>query len=186
MFDLHTELAGTGMVIDDQSFFEYFTNSLPSSLDLFITLYEDNSYDVDLLCDRFAKYEMRRKLADAKDGKAGGTLDGSPALFGQSASLPSKGKGKERKKRDLRNITCYGCGKKGHVKAKCPDGEKEEKTEKKDDKSKPAKEKEEVSTSKTLSGTLYTAVSHSSLASTGDSTNMFYVDSGASYHLIPS
>jgi len=115
------------MVIDDQSFFEYFTNSLPSSLDLFITLYEDNSYNVDLLCDRFAKHEMRRKLADAKDGKAGGTSDSSLALFGQSASSSSKGKGKERKKRDLRNITCYGCGKEGHVKAKCLDGEKEEK-----------------------------------------------------------
>jgi hypothetical protein len=98
-----------------------------------------------------------------------------------------KGKGKERKKRDLQNVTCYGCGKKGHVRAKCPDGEKkEEKTKKRDDKSKPAKEKEEASTSKSLSGTLYTEVSHSSLASTGDSMNTFYVDSGASYHLIPS
>jgi len=90
MFDLGTELAGTGMVIDDHSFFKYFTNS-PSSLDLFITLYDDSNYGVDLLCDRLAKYEMRRKLADAKDGKAERISDGSLALFGQSASIVIQG-----------------------------------------------------------------------------------------------
>jgi len=38
MVDLRTELADAGMAISDQPFHEYFTNSLPSSLDLFITL----------------------------------------------------------------------------------------------------------------------------------------------------
>ena len=63
---LRTELADGGMTISDQFFYEYFTHPLPSSLDLFITLFDDPTCDVDLLCDTFAKYEMRRKLAGAK------------------------------------------------------------------------------------------------------------------------
>jgi len=40
MANLRTELAGAGMTISEQSFHEYITNSLPSSLNLFITLYD--------------------------------------------------------------------------------------------------------------------------------------------------
>ena len=47
-------------------------NSLPSSLDLFITLYEDNSYNVDLLCDRFAKYEIGGSLQMPRMVRPGG------------------------------------------------------------------------------------------------------------------
>ena len=104
MVNLRTELAGAGMAISDQSFHEYFTNSPPSSLDLFITLYDDSTYDVALLCNKFAKYEMRRKLADAIAFKAEGISDGSLSLFGQQALSSSKRKGK----RDGRHITCYG------------------------------------------------------------------------------
>ena len=67
---------------------------------------------------------MLRRLADVKAGKAEGVSDGSLALFGQQVSSSSKGKGK----RDSKHITCYGCGKKGHIKPKCPDGEKKDKT----------------------------------------------------------
>jgi gag-polypeptide of LTR copia-type len=75
MVDIRTELADTGMIINDQSFYEYFTNSLPPSLNLFITLYDDSTYDIGLLCDKFSKYKMRRKLAAAKEGKADATSD---------------------------------------------------------------------------------------------------------------
>jgi len=88
------------------------------------------------------------------------------------------------KKRDLQNVTCYGCGKRGRVKVKCQDGEKEEKIGKKDSKSNAAKE--EASKSKISSGMLYPAVSHSLLASTRGSTNTSYVNPRASYHLNPS
>ena len=124
MVNLRTELADAGTTISDQSFHEHFTNSLPSSLDLFITLYDDPAYDVDLLCDKSAKYEMRHKLADTKAGKAEGTSDGPLALFDQQASSSSKRQGM----RDGKHITCYGCGKKGHIKSKCPDGENKDKT----------------------------------------------------------
>jgi len=98
MVALRAELNNAGMTIDDATFYGYFTNSLPASLDLFITLYDDSTNDVDRLCDRFAQYEMQRRLADITTGKAGGSLDpanGSLALFSQQA-MSSKGKGKER------------------------------------------------------------------------------------------
>ena len=55
-------------------------------LDLFIALYEDSTYDIDLPCDKFAKYEMWHKLAGLVVGKANTTTDDSLALFGQQAS----------------------------------------------------------------------------------------------------
>ena len=152
--------------------------------------YEDSTYDVDLLYDKFAKYETRRKLADLVAGKADKTTDDSLALFGQQASSSSskKKKRKERKGKDHNNVTCYGCGKKGHIQRKYPDGEKkdekhDEKEDKRDDKSKPAKGNEEASSSKAPSGAVYTAVSRNALSSTGGLLN---IDSGASDHFIPS
>ena len=43
---------------------------------------------------------------------------GSVALFGQQTKEKEKGK---RKKCDLANVTCYGCGMKGLAKHRCPD-----------------------------------------------------------------
>ena len=47
---------------------------------------------------------------------------------------------RKRKGKDQSNVTWYGCGKKGHIQRKCPDGEKkdekrDEKEDKRDDKS---------------------------------------------------
>jgi hypothetical protein len=100
MVDVRTELADTGIIINDQSVYGYFTNSLSPSLDLFITLYDDSTYDVDLLCYKFAKHELRHKLAAAKEGKADATADVSLAMFGQA----SASKKKERKKRDYKHL----------------------------------------------------------------------------------
>ena len=116
MFDLRSQLSDAGLALTDQAFYSYFTESLPTSLDLFIALYEDNTFDVDLLCDKFAKYKMRQKLRVTKSGKAEGSTDGNIALFGQQ----SADKKKERKKQDLTDVTCYGCGKKGHLRRHCP------------------------------------------------------------------
>jgi len=37
-----------------------------------------HTYDVDLLCDKFAKYEMRQKLQAAKSGKGEGSTSCYP------------------------------------------------------------------------------------------------------------
>ena len=155
---------------------------------MFVTLYDDASADVDALCGKFTRYEMRVKLADIRDGKASDPSGSSMALASQQPSS-SKGKGKGRK-RDLSDPTCYGCGKKGHLRRNCPDGTKgdgkpddnegRDKTEKpKDD-----KPKADTDESKAPAGTLYTAVGLSATAT--DSTDTFYIDSGASDHLVPT
>ena len=58
MVDLHIQLTDTSKPITNKSFFSYFIESLPCSLDLFISLYDNSTHDVDLLCSKFAKYEM--------------------------------------------------------------------------------------------------------------------------------
>ena len=115
MVGLRIQLADAGKPIPDDSFYSYFVESLPSSLDLLVTLYENPTHDVDLLCDKIAKYEMRLKLRAVKSGKAQ-AAEGSVALSGQQMTDKEK-----IKKGDLSNVTCYGCGKKGHLKHKCPD-----------------------------------------------------------------
>ena len=42
-----------------------------------------HTYDVDLLCDKFAKYEMRQKLQAAKSGKGEGSTSCYPAAVGR-------------------------------------------------------------------------------------------------------
>ena len=114
MVDLRVQLADAGRPLSDDSFYSYFIDSLPSSLDLLVTLYENPTHDVGLLCDKIAEYEMRQKLRAMKSGKAQ-AAEGSVTLFGQQTTDKEK-----RKRRDLSNVTCYGCGKKGHLKYKCP------------------------------------------------------------------
>ena len=189
MVNLRTELADTGMVINDHTFFSYFTSSLPRSLDLFITLYDDGrSHDINVICDRFARYEMRLKLDDTRIAKNDGVPDTPVVMFSQASS--SNPKGKKGKGRDFKNVTCYGCGKKGHIKAKCQDKPKEAKEtkagEKKDDKSKPAKAVDDAHKVKPTTGTLYMALTLGAQAGSGDSDGHFYIDSGASDHLFPT
>ena len=47
MVELRTQLEDAGMTLTDQAFYSYFVESLPELLDLFITLYEDTTYNVD-------------------------------------------------------------------------------------------------------------------------------------------
>ena len=121
---------------------------------MFIALYEDMNYDVDFLCTKFTKYEMWLKLCKdmlKKDSKSGETAEGSIALFSQlSADKKKKGK----KKWDLTNITCFGCGKKGHLQSMC----REKDTDKGGKEAVKNEAKGKAGTSKTPpSGTLYTA-----------------------------
>jgi len=113
MVDLLTQLEDTGMTLTDQAFYSYFAESLPESLDLFITLYEDSTYNVDCLCNEFAKYEMRKNVRAPKTAKSRSASDRSVTLFSQQEE--------KRRETDLSNVPCYGCGKKEHLKRRCPE-----------------------------------------------------------------
>ena len=60
MFDLRTQLHNTDLVLSDESFHRFFTQSVPPSPDAFIMFHDDAAHDVDLLCQRFARWEARR------------------------------------------------------------------------------------------------------------------------------
>jgi len=184
MVDLCTQLEDTGMMMTDQAFYSYFAEWLPKSLDLFITLYKDSTYNVDRLCDKFAKYEMRKKVRASKTAKSQSASDGSVTLFGQQQE--------KRRERDLSNVTCYGCGKKGHLKHNCPEPSKQELQGGKPVQDTSSNSKADASQSKGVSmkkppsGTLYTAMAYTGMCADDGPTAKYYVDLGASKHLIPS
>ena len=146
------------------------------SLNLFISLYDDSTHNIDLLCSKFAKYKMQQKMHKLKAGKTE-AAEGSVALFSQK--MKDKGKKRERRKHDLTNVTCYGCRKKGHLKHKCLD--------KKDKKGKGKETGKGKMSSKNSGplGTLYTAMSKTALLANMKLTDLYYIDLGASDHLIP-
>src|SRR5258706_14012830 len=96
--------------------------------------------------------------------------------------LASEQKG-ERKKRDYSEITCFGCGKKGHIRRHCPT----RKDKAKDDKPKAEPAKHITATaSMSSSDVMFTAIVNLSILTTDTLTNTFYIDSGASAHLVPT
>ena len=110
MVDLRSQLLSAGVRLDDENFYEYFTNSLPRSLDFFISLYDDDDYGVDRLCSKFAKYEMRRMLRHCAWQ---GCWDIRRFSRRVRPSINIQGEGEEGDGEDYRHVTCFGCGKKG-------------------------------------------------------------------------
>jgi hypothetical protein len=154
------------MQLLDQSFLSHFIESLPPSLDLFITLYKDSNHDINFLCNKFMKYKIWLKLHALKTGKADVESSSAVAMFSQKTMEK-----KENKKRDMSKVTCYRCDKKGHIILRCPDKKKEKKEDKPEEKGK-GKEMSEASTSaKAPSGTLYTAMSRNALLANGELTD---------------
>lgn len=186
MLSLRTQLLDAGMELTDKIFFDHFTNSLPASLDIFVTFYDDKSHDIDLLCDRFSRYEMRQQLAAAK---AGDTSEGSVALFGKQQESGGKAKksgegskGGEGLKsaKTSKSVVCWGCGEQGHVRSKCPKkGETSLKSDKDEKKEGEPKEKDKSAKVKTTGGKLY------ALVDDAEAKDTYYIDSGASNHLTP-
>ncbi len=147
--------------------------------------YDDAMFNVDLLCQCFVKWEACWELHGDKFDKIEGTsLGGSVVLFGQQSSTAKKGEQKgERKKQDYSKITCFGCGKKGHIRRHCPT----RKDKVKDDKPKAEPAKQIAAAASTSSSDMmFTAIINSSVLTTDTLTDTFYIDSGASAHLVPT
>src|SRR5258706_2731339 len=184
MFDLQTQLSDTRLLLTDELFHQYFSHSLPPSLDTFIMFYDDATFDVDLLCQCFMKWEARWELhGDKFDKIEGMSSGGSVALFGQQSPTAKKGEQKGYwKKQDYSEITCFGCGKKGHICRHCPT----RKDKAKDDKPKAEPAKQIAAVASMLSSDMmFTAIVNSSILTTDTLTDTFYINSGASAHLVP-
>jgi len=99
---------------------------------------------------------MCKRVRGSKTTRLQSASSGSVALFGQQQE--------KRRERDLTNVTCYGCGKKGHLKRKCPEPSKQEPQDEKtvQDTSSTSKadasQSEGASMKKPPSETLYTAM----------------------------
>ena len=186
MYDLCAQLTEMGLVLSDQSFHCYFVDLLPPSHDIYITFHDDKTYNVDNLCKRITRHEARQKLQAAKLGLANALSlsDSNVALYGQQSE---KKKGKAR---DLKDVTCYGCGEKGHLCHHCLNLKTNDKSkEAKDNKPKPEASSSKAESSgakKPSSGALYMAVVNSSVVVTEASSKFFYIDSRVSAHLILS
>lgn len=106
---------------------------------------------------------MRQKLRATKSGMGEGSSDGKIALFGQQ-STEKKGK----KKRDLSDVTCYSCGKKGHLQRYCLTKDEKAKNEKPTTQAKASTSKADKADTppakKPASGALYTAMAHATVA----------------------
>jgi hypothetical protein len=72
MVKLQCQLADASMQLSDQSFLSHFIESLPPSLDLFITLYEDSNHDIDFLCDKLME-SVKGDLAWSEVARRGPT-----------------------------------------------------------------------------------------------------------------
>lgn len=117
MDDLRTQLADAGMTLSDQCFYLYFSNSLPAAFDLFVI--SDDTKDVDLLCHKIARYQ---KIQAVRSGEAEVTSGSYTTMRGQQpADKTDKRKKARNAQRVHSNVTCFNCGKKGHVNRNCLD-----------------------------------------------------------------
>ena len=108
--------------MSDEAFFNYFTDSLPTSVDVFITMYENQSFSIDHLYDKFTKYELWRACRDLVDGRGESE---NIVMYSHSASgSGSRSRGDEWRRRDSSDVTCFACGKKGHIRRWCLDKSK--------------------------------------------------------------
>ena len=183
MIDLRTQLSDT---VTDQAFHCYFAESLPPSLDSFIASHDDMPFDIDLPCERFTGHEMRQKSRATKLGKIDGSSssDGNVALFGLKSA--------ERKKKSRNGISrmsrVTAMGRRAtYYPTKKHEKPKDEKSTTQGEASTSKTDKADAtSTEKPPSGVLYPAIFHASVPPDGGLTDSFYVNSGASNHLVPS
>ena len=191
MVGLRSQITQASGAVSDKEFHSYFVQSMPTSADGFMLIYNKTG-DIDQLCDCFVKYKMRSSYQDlGSSNKEGGNV----VLFGhKSISKAESSKRDKGKRQDLSDVTCYTCSKKGHLCRNCPDKPKSRQNNStkasaadssKGNTSNTNDAKGKAATSNTNvkkpSGTMYTAMA----TVANDSADTYYVDSGASHHLVP-
>ena len=122
---LHTCLAAAGLNITAQQFYQYFINSLPAEYDLVIAVHipTTSNYSVNVLCDAFHTIELCKELHTSMTGSTSedqvGLLAKQKGSKGSRKAESGRGSGSTGSKGKKLNVTCYGCGKKGHYKHEC-------------------------------------------------------------------
>ena len=113
---LRTRLAAAGPTITPQQFYQYFINSLPAAV-------HDpgpSNHSVDVLCDAFRAIELRKELRTSTTGSTPvGLLAKQKGSKGSGKAESGRKSGSTGGKGKKSNVTCYGCGKKGHYKHEC-------------------------------------------------------------------
>lgn len=127
---LRTRLAAAGLNITAQQFYQYFINSLPAEYDLVIAVHNPtaSNYSVDVLCDAFRAIELRKELRTSTTGSTSedqvGLLAKQRGSKGSGKAESGRGSGATGGKGKKSNVTCYGCGKKGHYRHECKSAKK--------------------------------------------------------------
>ena len=130
---LCTHLAAASLTITALQFYQHFINSLPAEYDMVVAVHNPvpSNYSIDILCEKFRAIELCKELCTTTTG--GGTSEDSVALLAKQKGSKGSGRvesgcrgGSSGSKGKRVNITCYGCGKKGHYKHECCSPKKQE------------------------------------------------------------
>ena len=92
LVSLHTQIAHTRRMIPDETFFDYFIALLLKSLNSYIFVYKDQTYNIDHFCQKFTKLELQQQAHDVVNG----TSDGSGLLMYSGTASGSNLKGDSR------------------------------------------------------------------------------------------
>jgi len=88
LVSLRTQIAHTGRKMTDETFFDSFMASLLKSVDVFVFVYEDKTYNVDLFREKYTRLELQQRTCDLRSRKSDSA---SIAMYGHSASsLPRR------------------------------------------------------------------------------------------------
>lgn len=139
-------LRKVGVVIDDKDYLSTIIGSLPISLSSFASsqlasarMYAPTkTIDPDVLIPLLTEEADRLKSLKARRPGTSKSKDDEKdeALSTEHEVSKGSGKGGRSGGGGKKNITCWGCGEKGHFRNKCPKGSKPSKTPKKDSSSK--------------------------------------------------
>ena len=130
---LRMHLAAASLTITALQFYQHFINSLPAEYNMVVTDHNPvpSNYSIDILCEKFHAIELHKELHTTTTG--GGTSEDSVALLVKQKGSKGSGRvesghggGSSGSKGKRANVTCYGCGKKGHYKHKCHSLKKQE------------------------------------------------------------